>query len=325
MSQPAELVKHEKTESLNPKYQPSGVNRLIGITPAITLIRDTIIKLSNIDSTILITGETGTGKGLVARLIHDNSQRSHGQFVAFSCGIIPVTLFEGELFGHKKGAFTDACYERRGLFEEAEGGTLFLDDIQNAPLPIQAKLLQAIEDKTIRRLGESALKKVDVRIICATNEDLKILIKQGLFREDLYYRISVIPIHIPLLCERVTDIPILADFFLKDCAIRARRRILGFDNKAKKKMMLYSWPGNVREMQNVIERAVALSSGPRISTADVQLGGSITSRKKPFSKETIACLLNATKGNISLTARVLGVTRRTLYRYLKNYKATFNQ
>ncbi len=323
MSQPAGHVEHGKIESLNPECQPLGVNRLIGITPAMALIRDTIVKLSKNDSTILITGETGSGKGLVARLIHDASQRRHGQFVAFSCGIIPVTLFEGELFGHKKGAYTDACYARQGLFEEAEGGTLFLDDIQNAPLPIQAKLLQAIEDRTIRRLGESTLKRVDVRIICATNEDLSILIKQGLFREDLFYRISVIPIHIPLLCERLPDIPILADFFLKDCATKAERKILGFDNKAKKKMMLYSWPGNVREMQNVIERAVALSSGPWISTADVQLGGSIASRKKPFSKETIACFLNVTKGNISLTARVLGITRRTLYRYLKNYHLNY--
>jgi transcriptional regulator with PAS, ATPase and Fis domain len=293
---------------------------LMGRSPAMCEIRETIEKVAGTDSTILITGETGSGKGLVARLIHDKSKRRDGKFVAFSCGAVPETLFESELFGHKKGAFTNAIKDKIGLFEDADHGTLFLDDISNTPLAVQPKLLQAIEWKTIRRLGEVAERRVDVRLVSATNQDLKKMMKKELFRADLFYRISVLTIHVPPLRERKVDIPILGDYFLQKYVMRAKRHVLGFNSQAMEKMMSYHWPGIVRELQNVIEGAVSLAHGKHISVDDLGFTGNTRTRQPLYDQETIKNALKLTKGNVSNAAKQLGVTRRTLYRYMGQYE-----
>ncbi len=298
----------------------SAEEYLIGESPAIKEIRKTIEKIARIDSTVLITGETGCGKGVVARLIHQKSQRKNGKFISVNCGGVPETLFESELFGYKKGAFTGAHNDKQGLFEAASGGTLFLDEISGMPLSTQGKLLDVIETKKIRRLGEIKERKVDIRLISATNRNLKQMMAQGSFRDDLFYRISVLTIYIPPLRERTSDIPILADYFLKKYATEMNRNILGYSKGALKLLLTYSWPGNVRELQNAIERAVILAPNKYLQPEDFKLN-SEKSRffRKKILKDEIMNTLRTTKGNISLAAKILCITRRTLYRYLKKY------
>jgi len=294
---------------------------LIGESLSIKEIRDTIEKVAKTDSTILITGETGSGKGLIARLIHQKSIRKNGRFVTVSCGGLQETLFESELFGYKKGAFTGAVNDKRGLFEEADGGTLFLDEISNAPLAIQGKLLEAIEEKKIRRLGETTERKIDVRLISATNRNLEQMIKQGLFRDDLFYRISVLTIHVAPLRERTIDILILADYFLKKYASQMNRNILGFDKKTINMILKYPWFGNVRELRNAIERAVILAKSEYILPEDLKLKTEIivSAKQMEDNKEKIINALKIAKGNITLASKFLGVARCTLYRYIKKH------
>lgn len=294
---------------------------LVGESSATKRIRKMVKKIAKTDSTVLIIGETGCGKGMAARLIHQQSMRENGKFVSVNCGSLPETLFESELFGYKRGAFTGAFADKKGLFEEANGGTLFLDEISNTPLTTQGKLLEAIEEKKIRRLGETIKRKVDIRLITATNQDLKEMIAQKLFRDDLFYRIAVIKIRILPLRERAIDIPVLAAYFLKKYATEMNREILGFDKEVLQKMLLYPWPGNVRELQNAIERAVILAQGTYIVADDLELATeiSIPSKQKIRDKEKIIAAIKTAKGNISLAARFLGITRATLYSYIKKY------
>jgi two-component system response regulator AtoC len=296
----------------------------------------TITKIAEYKTTVLVTGESGVGKELVARAIHRRSSRRGGPFVAVNCGAIPENLLESELFGHKKGAFTDAVHDRRGLFEEATEGTLFLDEIGELPLGLQVKLLRVLEDEKIRRVGDTRDLQVDVRIITATHRDLHAETKAGRFREDLFYRLNVLPIHCPPLRERRDDIPLLIDHFVAKNNTRLGTSIRGLDTETRRLLYEYSWPGNVRELENTIERAMVLSEGEQIIAADlperireardpvqVQLASGELSVKKTtriIEEILIRRALQKTKGNRTRAAEVLEISHRALLYKIKDYQ-----
>ncbi|HEX2873121.1 MAG TPA: sigma-54 dependent transcriptional regulator [Polyangiaceae bacterium] len=298
----------------------------------------TITKIAEYKTTVLVTGESGVGKELVARAIHRRSTRRGGPFVAVNCGAIPENLLESELFGHKKGAFTDAVHDRRGLFEEATEGTLFLDEIGELPLGLQVKLLRVLEDEKIRRVGDTRDMQVDVRIITATHRDLHAETKAGRFREDLFYRLNVLPIHCPPLRERRDDIPLLIDHFVAKNNTRLGTSIRGLDTETRRLLYEYSWPGNVRELENTIERAMVLSEGEQIIAADlperireardpvqVQLASGELSVKKTtriIEEILIRRALQKTKGNRTRAAEVLEISHRALLYKIKDYQIT---
>lgn len=298
---------------------------IVGESEAMLQIFDTIEKLSNTDANILILGENGTGKDLVARAIYRNSPRAHAGFIEIDVGSIPESLFESELFGYEKGAFTDARKEKAGRMEIASGGTLFLDEIGNISMPMQAKLLTAIEKRKISKLGSTKTIDIDVRLICATNTDLHKLVSKGDFRQDLLYRINTIEIHIPPLRERGGDILLLADFFLKRYAQKYKKDIKGLQKDAQKKLLQYSWPGNVRELQHTIERAVILSDSSFIRAENFLLQPIITKKKnehetlnlEEIEKEVIEKAMRRCNGNISQAAELLGISRYSLYRKIE--------
>jgi len=296
----------------------------------------TITKIADFKTTVLISGESGVGKELVAKAIHARSSRKNGPFVAINCGAIPENLLESELFGHKKGAFTDASSDRRGLFEEATNGTLFLDEIGELPLNLQVKILRALQEETIRRLGDPKDIKVDVRIITATHRDLAAEAKAGRFREDLFYRINVLPIAIPPLRSRREDIHILIDHFLARNNIRLGTQIRGVNHGARKLLLEYAWPGNVRELENTIERAMVLADHDVLTETDlperirealdpvaVQLASGELSIKKTTSaieEILIRRALTKTKGNRTRAAEILEISHRALLYKIKDYK-----
>jgi two-component system response regulator AtoC len=298
----------------------------------------TITKIAEYKTTVLVTGESGVGKELVARAIHRRSTRRGGPFVAVNCGAIPENLLESELFGHKKGAFTDAVHDRRGLFEEATNGTLFLDEIGELPLGLQVKLLRVLEDEKIRRVGETRDLQVDVRIITATHRDLQNETKAGRFREDLFYRLNVLPIHCPPLRERRDDIPLLIDHFVARNNSRLGTSIRGLDTETRRLLYEYAWPGNVRELENTIERAMVLAEGEQIIAADlperireardpvqVQLASGELSVKKTtriIEEILIRRALQKTKGNRTRAAEVLEISHRALLYKIKDYQIT---
>jgi two-component system response regulator AtoC len=298
----------------------------------------TIAKIAEYKTTVLVTGESGVGKELVARAIHRRSTRRGGPFVPVNCGAIPENLLESELFGHKKGAFTDAIADRRGLFEEANGGSLFLDEIGELPLGLQVKLLRVLEDDKIRRVGETRDVKVDVRIITATHRDLTAETKAGRFREDLYYRLNVLPIHTPPLRERKDDIPLLIDHFITRNNTRLGTNIRGLDTETRRLLYEYSWPGNVRELENTIERAMVLAEGDQLVAADLperireardpvqmQLASGELSVKKTMriiEEILIRRALQKTKGNRTRAAEVLEISHRALLYKIKDYEIT---
>ena len=298
---------------------------IIGESEAMLQIFDTIEKLSNTDANILILGENGTGKDLVARAIYRNSPRAHAGFIEIDVGSIPESLFESELFGYEKGAFTDARKEKAGRMEIASGGTLFLDEIGNISMTMQAKLLTAIEKRKISKLGSTKTIDIDVRLICATNTDLHKLVSKGEFRQDLLYRINTIEIHIPPLRERGGGILLLADFFLKRYAQKYKKDIKGLLKDAQKKLLQYSWPGNVRELQHTIERAVILSDSSFIRAENFLLQPVITKKKnehetlnlEEIEKEVIEKAMRRCNGNISQAAELLGISRYSLYRKIE--------
>jgi two-component system response regulator AtoC len=297
----------------------------------------TIVKIAEFKTTVLITGESGVGKELVARAIHRRSKRN-GAFVALNCGAIPENLLESELFGHKKGAFTDAVADRRGLFEEAHGGTLFLDEIGELPLGLQVKLLRVLEDEKIRRLGDARDVQVDVRIVTATHRDLLAETKHGRFREDLFYRLNVLHIHCPPLRERREDIPLLIEHFLARNNARLGTEVRGLDTEARRLLFEYPWPGNVRELENTIERAMVLSEGDTITATDLpervreardpvqmQLASGELSVKKTMriiEEILIRRALQKTKGNRTRAAEVLEISHRALLYKIKDYEIT---
>jgi two-component system, NtrC family, response regulator AtoC len=298
----------------------------------------TIAKIAEYKTTVLVTGESGVGKELVARAIHRRSSRRGGPFVPVNCGAIPENLLESELFGHKKGSFTDAIADRRGLFEEATGGTLFLDEIGELPLGLQVKLLRVLEDEHIRRVGDTRDIEVDTRIITATHRDLQAETKAGRFREDLYYRLNVLPIHAPPLRERKEDIPLLIDHFITRNNTRLGTNIRGLDTEARRLLYEYSWPGNVRELENTIERAMVLAEGDQLVAQDLperireardpvqmQLASGELSVKKTMrviEEILIRRALQKTKGNRTRAAEVLEISHRALLYKIKDYQIT---
>jgi two-component system response regulator AtoC len=298
----------------------------------------TISKIAEYKTTVLVAGESGVGKELVARAIHHRSARRGGPFVAVNCGAIPENLLESELFGHKKGAFTDAVHDRRGLFEEADGGSLFLDEIGELPLALQVKLLRVLEDEKIRRVGDTRDLKVDVRIITATHRDLTAETKAGRFREDLFYRLNVLPILVPPLRDRREDIPILIDHFVARNNNRLGTSIRGLDTESRRLLFEYPWPGNVRELENTIERAMVLAEGDQIVAQDLpdrlreardpvqmQLASGELSVKKTMriiEEILIRRALQKTKGNRTRAAEVLEISHRALLYKIKDYQIT---
>lgn len=246
-----------------------NLNGIIGDSPALTGVFKVLEKVAPTDSTVLVTGESGTGKELLVRALHSNSERSSGAFVPINCGAIPKELLESELFGHEKGAFTHAVRSRPGRFELADGGTIFLDEIGEMDLSLQVKILRALQEKEIERVGGTNIKKVDVRVVAATNRDLEDEVRTGRFREDLFYRLNVIPLHLPPLRERGNDILLLADHFInRHCESKCRKR-LTISEKAKEMLLTYSWPGNVRELENFMERLSILCDGDEVTPEDL--------------------------------------------------------
>jgi len=298
----------------------------------------TISKIADFKTTVLISGESGTGKELVARAIHARSVRKGQPFVAVNCGAIPENLLESELFGHKRGAFTDANADRRGLFEEAHGGALFLDEIGELPLNLQVKLLRVLQEDTIRRLGDTKDIKVDVRIITATHRDLAADVKAGRFREDLYYRINVLPIAIPPLRSRREDVNLLIDHFIARNNARLGMSIRGVSIEARKSLLEYAWPGNVRELENTIERAMVLAEADILQASDlperlreavdpVQVhlaSGELSIKRTTAAIEQILIrrALHKTKGNRTRAAQLLEISHRALLYKIKDYKVT---
>jgi Nif-specific regulatory protein len=281
------------------------------------------------DSSVLIMGESGTGKELFAEQIHLSSPRRERPFIRVNCAALPEHLLESELFGHVKGAFTDAHRDRTGRFELANGGTLFLDEVAEIPLNLQPKLLRAIQHKTFQKVGASEPTYVDVRILAATNKDIDAEVERGNFREDLYYRLNVLPLYVPPLRERPDDIEELAGFFLNRVNRETKKQLKGFSPAAMDRLLSYSWPGNVRELENVIERAVVISSGPYIAAEDLLLTSSGSTEHEQYSEQTLKDAVNSFKRNYirtllekhswnqTETAKVLGIQRTYLSKLIK--------
>jgi len=270
---------------------------IVGKTPRIRRIFDLVEVVKDTDSTVLITGESGTGKGLFARAIHDLSSRREKPFVKVNAAALTETLLESELFGHVKGAFTGAVADKVGRFEAADGGTIFLDEIGDTTPSFQAKLLRILQERTFERVGDSRTRRVDVRVIAATNRDLKQLVQDGRFREDLYYRLAVLPLHVPALRERREDIPLLAGYFLEKFARAAEREITGFAEDAKAALLRYDYPGNVRELENILRRAATLALGPEITPGD--LPPHVTARDEDATPATNASSMRRPDSRVS--------------------------
>src|SRR6266540_354858 len=299
---------------------------IVGRSKAMQEMFEQIRAVAVSDASILLLGESGTGKELVARAIHQASPRADGPFVPVNCGAIPENLLESELFGHEKGAFTGALRRRRGLFAEAGGGSLFLDEVGDIPLPLQGKLLRALQDKTVRPVGGSQEIQLDLRVISATHRDLPALVADGTFREDLYYRLAVIPVRLPSLRERPEDIMLLATHFLGRSAAAVAKRLEGFDEDATAWLLQHSWPGNVRELENAVERAATLARGPLITLADLRVefatpkqvrSGGVRPTLAELQDEYVQRVLQDTRGDKQAAARILGVSVRTLRRWSK--------
>ncbi|WP_293651112.1 sigma-54 dependent transcriptional regulator [uncultured Parabacteroides sp.] len=300
---------------------------LIGNSPAMKSVFNTLEKVKNTDANILLLGENGTGKDLIAYTLHKQSSRSQEAFIPIDLGSIPHNLFESELFGYEKGAFTDAGKSKAGRFEIASGGTLFLNEIGNLPLTLQSKLLTVIEQQKINRLGSTRETQIDVRLICATNTDLHAAVQDGSFRQDLLYRINTIEITIPPLRERGNDVSLLANHFLRHYCHKYKKEIEGFSQEARQLLKQYHWPGNVRELQHVIERAVILSDRKQLQYDDFMLRIPVRSSQEKeekfnleeLEKNTIQDALRHCSGNMTQTAELLGITRTSLYRRLEKY------
>ncbi len=334
---PHEPIQEESAlERLLEPYEASG---LIGRTPQMIELYKEIARVAPTSSTVLIVGESGTGKELIARAIHAHSSRAHGPFIAVNCGALTETLLEAELFGHMRGSFTGAIADKKGLFEEAHGGTIFLDEISETAPALQVKLLRVLQEGEIKRVGETRTRHVDVRVIAATNRDLEGEVKAGRFREDLYYRLSVITLRVPPLRERREDIPLLATHFLRR-ALRQTERALAFSPAALALLMAYTWPGNVRELENCIEYALIHARGRLITPEDLpeKVRSAVPSLRRgrtcasleatlfhdlpsldELERRYLLYVLDVVNGNRSRAAEILGIDRRTLYRMAERF------
>jgi two-component system response regulator HydG len=302
-----------------------GYENIIGKSAPMEKVFEMIRTVADTTATVLVTGETGTGKELVARAIHANSSRRYSPFVAVSCGALPDTLLESELFGYERGAFTGADRTKKGRFELADGGTLFLDEIGEISLKTQVKLLRVLQEKSFQRLGGTQSINVDVRVITATNRDLGKAVEEGIFRNDLYYRLNVVNIHLPPLRERREDIPMLAEHFIEKFNLEFNKKFDRLEKKALELLMSYHWPGNVRELENVIERAAVLDQGPELKAASLPFCSvEVTSVDGPESleemeKSHIIKMLDRNDWNIAKTARSLNIDRTTLHKKIKRF------
>jgi DNA-binding NtrC family response regulator len=302
------------------EHRDMGIDSIIGTSPPMMRVKKAIARSSEVDSAVLITGETGTGKELTARAIHESRPGQKGVFVKVDCGTLSSNLIESELFGYEKGAFTDAGSDKKGLVEVASGGTLFLDEIGNLPIELQPKLLRLIEESTFRRVGGLKDIRVKIRIIAATNVDIEEQIDRGTFREDLYYRLNVIPIPLPPLRERGKDILLLADFFLHDLQKELKKSFHGFTPEACTKMLRHDWQGNIRELRNLIEREVIFTKSGWLTLASLTANSqpSTTTNSKALlslgemEEQYIKKVLNSVNNNKSKAARILGISRTTL-------------
>lgn len=300
---------------------------IIGDSATMQAVFSTIEKLEETDANVLILGENGTGKDVIAHRLHRRSKRSDKPFVSIDLGSVPEQLFESELFGYEKGAFTDARKTKSGRMEMASGGTLFLDEIGNLSLPMQAKLLTALEKRQITRLGSTTAIPIDIRLICATNADIRNLVNEGNFRQDLLYRINTVEIHIPPLRERGNDILLLADFFLMRYTHKYKKEITGIHRDARNKLLRYTWPGNVRELKHTIERAVIMTDNKTLHPGDLMLhvataapqpsSNNETLNLEELERQAIQRAMRLCEGNLSRAAEHLGITRYALYRKLE--------
>ena len=313
------------------RQQPD--EELLGESAALQEIKQQIVRIAELDTSVLISGESGTGKELVARALHRHSQRNEGPFVAINCAALPENLLESELFGHVRGAFTDARENRKGLFVEASGGTLLLDEIAEMPLPLQPKLLRVLEDHKVRPLGGSNEIDCDVRVLAATHRNLAEAVEMGRFRSDLFYRLNVIQLELPPLRERGNDILLLAMRFIQQLGKRFNKSVVGLAQPAAACLLTYDWPGNVRELRNVIERALVLTRHDQLTVEDLPeqirhpaAGGAVPASLteagqiitlEEMEQRYIHQVLEQLQGNRTLAARLLGVDRKTLYRKLK--------
>ncbi len=310
-----------------------GLENLVGESPAMLQVFDVIQQVAPTRATVLITGETGTGKELVAHAIHNLSPRKNGPFVAVHAAALSSTLLESELFGHEKGAFTGAVERRIGRFEAADGGTLFLDEVSEIDPAMQVKLLRVLEERAFERVGGTKTIQVDVRLVAATNKDLKKLVSEGKFRDDLFYRLSVVTVNLPPLRERRQDVPLLVQAFIRQCSAENGKPIRDITAEAVNTLMAYDWPGNVRELRNTIEQMVVLSRGERLTLRDVPAairGGAdltkisvvrpgTTMTVEEAERQLIVQALKETDGNRTRAAQRIGMSRRTLHRKLKKY------
>ncbi len=325
----------QQIRSLRETVQRAGrFEDLLGQSPPMLKLYDQLAQIADSEASVLIMGESGTGKEVVARGLHQHSQRREKPFVAVNLAALPDTLLESELFGHTKGAYTDARNDRKGLFALAEGGTLFLDEIGEMPLAMQPKLLRALEENRIRPIGSEKEVAIDVRVLAATNRDLETAVDEGRFRKDLYYRIDVIQVDLPPLRARGTDALLLAQHFIELYAARSKKEVQGLSEGVAEKLLAYNWPGNVRELRNVIERAVALTRLDKLTLDDlpekirdyrrsqVVIGGNDPGELVPLEeveRRYILNVLECVQGNRTLAAKKLGLDRKTLYRKLRQY------
>jgi transcriptional regulator with PAS, ATPase and Fis domain len=307
--------------------EPAGI---VAKSPKMQQVVELARRVAKVDATVLITGESGVGKERIARFVHDESTRAAGPFIAVNCGAITETLLESELFGHKHGAFTGAASDRHGLFETAHHGTLLLDEIGEVSPGMQVKLLRVLQEREIRRVGESKSRPVDVRVLAATNRDLAHRVADGAFRQDLYYRLKVVELHVPPLRDRRDDILPLARVLLADAAVRMGRKISGLVPRVVDQLLRYEWPGNVRELENAMERAVALARGSRVDLEDLPeeirqafpkpvVNGGTVQPLREVEKEYILAVLEQNGGNQTRSAEQLRIGSATLYRKLKKY------
>jgi len=309
-----------------------GFEGIIGKSTPMRRIFELLGQISPTNATILITGESGTGKELIAKAVHQNSRRRHGRFVALNCAALSEGVLESELFGHDKGAFTGALRSHEGKFEYASGGTLFLDEVGDMPLGIQAKLLRVIEEREITRVGTNEPIPIDVRLLAATNQDLRALVREKRFREDLYFRLNVVAIELPPLRERRSDIPLIMDATLRDLCLEYDKPLMGIQSEALDILTAYSWPGNVRELKNAVESAVIVATGPEITVQDIpvairQAGAALRGASVPtgmtiqeMEQGLIQSTLAEVEGNREKAAIRLGISERTLYRKIKGYE-----
>ncbi len=327
----------QENQELKSRLQASAESgQIIGTSPAMQDLMDMVATVAPSDATVLISGESGTGKELIARAIQAGSTRSMGPLVTVNCAALSESLLESELFGHEKGAFTGADRRREGRFVQADQGTIFLDEVAEMSMPMQAKVLRVLQDGEIQRVGGDRVITVDVRVIAATNKDLQAMVAQSAFREDLYYRLNVVHLAVPALHERSEDIPLLAQHFLHTYTERNKKKIKGFTPQAMDRLLKHTWPGNVRELENAVERAVILSPGEYISERDLPANIGQPSREKAsktepdthieengsldnVEKAAVSKALARAGGNKSEAARLLGITRRTLYNKLEKY------